>query len=564
MGLFDKAKLIKKSQEPVRSKPLVMVVDDEEANVQVLSTLLEDHFEVISALNGKEALDKVMAMGLPLRLRAVLADQRMPIMTGTEFLEKMHSYAPNVVRILITGYADLDSIMDSINKAHIYRYVTKPFERQDLLLTVERAVEALELKEAMERAEAEAKHQLERANEALSSTNRLKTLFLATISHELRTPMHGVVGNIELLNGSTMTADAKSYLNEARESALHMRSMLDDILLYTEIQSGGHKLNASKFSLHTLIDEICGITKRACSSKGLSFLCEMDPDVPANIRTDKALLEQVLRHIMSNAVKFTDIGGIKVYIGVTSVPTSEKTKRELAHHNHVSGEPITLRFRITDTGIGMSKEHQSELFESFNQINKKFNRRYGGLGLGLALCKELTLLFGGEISVESDLGKGSCFEILLPVMVPLATDAMPTPPPQAQNALKECHALVVDDNAVNRKVIDAMLTRLGCQTICATNGLEAVEIAENSRFDVILMDCQMPIMDGFEATEKIKKIEMHQRTPIIAFTANAAQSDREHARQSGMCDLLQKPVTLQQLSDCLCKWTGHQKKASSH
>ncbi len=555
MGIFDKSKLAQAAPSSAESKPLIMIVDDEEANLQVLTSVLEDKFSLIKAENGQDALGKILALPASQPLRAVLADQRMPVMSGTELLERVRDYNPNVVRILITGYTDLDSMVDSINRAQIYRYISKPFNTQDLLLTVERAVESVELREAKEKAEAEAKANLERMNEALSSANALKNLFLATVSHELRTPMHGVVGNLELLNSPLLHSEIRPHLDEARDSALQIRGMLDDILLFAEIQAGNRRLSPADVCLRTLIETECKQVREACAEKQLAFDCQIAPSVPEHIHTDSALLVQILRYLLSNAIKFTDTGRITLALDIkrdSPVPCPPLWDET----DIPAGQWTTLQVRVIDSGIGIDCAQQAALFESFNQANMQFNRRHGGLGLGLALCKQLTTLFQGQTHCESTPGKGSSFEVLLPVF---ALDARREAKQTSSLHLALAHkprVLVVDDNQVNRNVIETMLKRIGCETHSAENGVGAVSAASSCAFDMILMDCQMPVMDGFTATEEIKSLETHRNTPIVAFTANAAQSDRDRAKLAGMCDLLQKPVTLPELFNCLSKWLG--------
>ena len=562
MSIFDKSKLATASPAPAEARPLIMIVDDEDANLQVLTNVLEEKFSLIQAVNGQDALEKLFALPPDRKLRAILADQRMPVMCGTELLERALAHDPDIVRILITGYADMDSMVDSINRAQIYRYISKPFNIQDLLLTVQRAVEALELREAKEKAEAEARSHLERINEALSSANTLKDLFLATVSHELRTPMHGVVGNLEMMSSLLLRPEIRPYLDEARDSALHMRRMLDDILLFTEIQSGSHRLAMSDFSLRDAIEAECELARSACAAKGLAFACRIEPAVPDGVRSDRTLLPQMLRYLLSNAVKFTEAGHVALELAVLDAPAP--TPPGDFEPDASPGKRVTLQLRVADSGIGIDQAHQSALFEYFNQGNKQFNRRHGGLGLGLALCKQLAELLQGQIRFESTLGQGSLFEVRLPILAlragsTVAAEQRPPSPPVLPSSAPR--VLVVDDNQVNRKVIEAMLRRLGCNTTSAENGEEAVAAASAGIFDIILMDCQMPVMDGFSATAAIKATAPHRHTPVVAFTANAAQCDRDRASEAGMCDLLQKPVTLPELSACLSKWLGPVEKA---
>lgn len=539
MAIFKKSLNSGETEKPaVKKRYRIMLVDDEPANLLVLSSVLEDDYELVCANSANEALKMIAGMPDVSNLRLIICDQRMPGMTGTELLEKLKESHPHIIRILLTGYSDINAIMDGVNKAQLYRYMTKPFDRNDMLMTVRRAIELAELEEARHHAEEVSNQHLQRLNEALSSTNRLKDLFLATVSHELRTPMHGVVGNLELMRTAALDENTKKYLYEAIDSAQQMRQLLDEILGYTELQTGTLKLNMSIVNLRSLLQSLTDVYQSFCDEKGLQFHFMIDEAVPTHIMTDAEQLTHILRHLLDNALKFTEHGQMLF-------------KVDIKNDNPANPQ---IQFLVKDSGRGISDAHLENLFERFQQADQRFSRRFGGLGLGLAICKGLTQLFNGTLQVASQVGEGSHFVLTLPLSGTTETPKAPDAAPAVPRSLQGLRVLAVDDNPVNLKVINAMLQRLGCDTQIACNGVEALEKIQSNDYQIILMDCQMPVMDGFEATQKIKEMPRYRQVPIIAFTANAAQRDWERAHFCGMCDLLKKPVTLSQLSECLSKW----------
>lgn len=519
----------------------ILYVDDEEINLRVFRATFEDEFKVFTAINGEQGLSIFQDNKIDL----IITDQRMPEMTGVEFLKKIIDLNPEPNRILLTGFSDFEALSSAVNEGKIYQYINKPWDESELKPVIYQALEAYyikkenqmltkALKEKNDLLEREINHknevmnqlrqseqELRTAKEKAEESDKLKTSFLNNMSHEIRTPLNGIVGFSELLcDEDLQQEDRKVFYAYIERNSRDLTEIISKVVLLSQLESGMEKLILEVTDGKKILLDVFNEFAQLFSSPRLRFQFHyLMPENETTLIVDKCKIREIAFQLLENASKFTDEGHINMIIS----KVADK-----------------LRITVTDTGIGIPEEHIKMIFDRFRKVESDSNKLYRGNGLGLSIVKAYVKLWGGQIDVKSKPGSGSEFIVEIPY-IPANNEAFQeqalfTQPEKIHNIL------IVEDEEDNLDYLKLIFRNTKAKLFFARNGEEAVEVCiKNPQIHLVLMDLKMPVMDGFEATRIIKK--MSHPSIVIAQSAYAFDEDRKRAMDAGCSDFIVKPLT---------------------
>ncbi len=488
----------------------------------------------------------------------VVLDQRLPDASGLQLAALLKANSPLLPVVLLTGYVSTDTAIAAVGL--VDDYLTKPVPPDELIKVVQTRLEQHRLRVAnqqlvtklretnntLERTVQERTRELKAARDQAMEASRLKSQFLANMSHEIRTPMNGVLGAGNLLAATDLTDEQRAYVDILSSSGQALLTIINDVLDLSKIEAGRLELEPSTFTLLDPFTEVVNLLAPQASAKNVRLSLNADADLPLSVVGDAGRLRQVVTNLVGNAVKFTNVGHVLVDVSAES---------------RSSGD-IMMRCAVTDSGIGIAEQDVARLFAEFSQLDTSNARRFGGTGLGLAISDRLVRLMNGEIGCTPNAGGGSTFWFTAPFALarpdsPARNDVAvaSTATPRGTAAASAPAILIVEDNETNALILTHMLKLLGYRSDTVSNGADALEAASRETYSTILMDCQMPVMDGFTTTRRLRsRFAGDPRIPIVAITATATTEDQERCLAAGMDDYLPKPIIMDRLGAVLTRW----------
>ncbi|MDQ8201122.1 response regulator [Pelagicoccus enzymogenes] len=573
------------SESELALEELDRLMFEEETPAEPISGTQFD-FEIGHAYQGEEGLQRIFdarEAGAPYSVAFV--DMRMPPgWDGLKTVEEISKADPHIQLVICSAYSDYSwrEIIERVGHTDRLLILKKPFDHAEVYQLAVALSEkwhtekqTRDLLAALEQKVERRTQQISEANQQLNALNselqvavaearaaeRAKGRFLATMSHEIRTTLNGIIGASHMLNhSSTLPESDLEFANIIQKSGDALMIIINDILDYSKYESGQLELEKIPFSLKELAKECTSLMDTALTRMNIKLELQHDDNLPELVVGDPARIRQVILNLLNNAFKFGRDGTVSLAIKAEAIKDTS----------------VALRIEIRDQGIGMSPETIERLFSAFMQADSSTTREYGGTGLGLAICKLLADAMSARIDVTSELGEGSCFAFLLELPLPeddvqgVAIEKSQTLTEEAASVRKavqkdfgEKRVLLVDDNAINRKLGKRFLQQMKVHVTLATNGREAFETATSNDFDLVLMDLQMPELDGMEATQKIRQSTApRSEVPIVALTANAFSDVREQCKNAGMDDFLTKPLRVNELAETLERWISGAAKSS--